>query len=126
MTKDVAIADSKRRRWTAAEKAQIVRESRIAGASVAEVAGRHDVNPALIYAWRCGQKMGALLPTVESQRLVPITVLADTGAGLERGRVLATISIEFEVGARVQIEGIPDPTTLSNVLVCLTVAERRR
>jgi hypothetical protein len=54
------------------------------------------------------------------------TALLPPTAGLERGRVSATISIEFEVGARVQIEGIPDPATLSNALVCLTAAERRR
>jgi transposase-like protein len=48
MTKDVAIAGCKRRRWTAAEKAQITGESLTAGASVAEVARRHDINPNLI------------------------------------------------------------------------------
>jgi hypothetical protein len=38
----------------------------------------------------------------------------------------ATISIEFGVGARVEIAGIPDPATLSNVLVSLAAVERRR
>jgi hypothetical protein len=38
----------------------------------------------------------------------------------------ATIAIEFAVGARVQVEGILDPATLSNVLISLAAAERRR
>jgi hypothetical protein len=37
----------------------------------------------------------------------------------------ATIAIEFAVGARVEVEGIPDPATPSNVLVSLAAAERR-
>ena len=126
MTKDVAIAGHKRRRWTTAEKAQIAGESLTAGASVAEVARRHDINPNLIYAWRHQAKKEALSPAAERRRLVPVTVLADREGELQRGVLSATISIEFEVGARVQIAGIPDPATLSNVLVCLAAAERRR
>jgi transposase len=126
MTKDAAIAGSKRRRWTGAEKAQIVRESLIAGMSVAELARRYDVNPNLIYAWRHQTKKDGLSPAAESRRLVPVTVLADREGELQRGVMSATISIEFEVGARVQIAGIPDPATLSNVLICLAAAERRR
>jgi transposase len=125
MTKDMAIAGCGRRRWTAAEKAQIVRESLIAGARVAEVARRHDVNPNLIYAWRHWTKKDAL-SSAESRRLVPVTVLADGEAGRERRVMSATISIEFGVGARVEIAGIPDPATLSNVLVSLAAVERRR
>lgn len=98
----------------------------MAGASVAEVAQRHGVNPNLIFAWRRGTQMGALPSAVESQRLIPITGLADREAGLERRAASARISIEFEVGARLQVESIPDPATLSNVLVCLAASERRR
>jgi transposase len=84
MTKDMVIAGSKRRRWTTAEKAQIVRESLMAGARVAEVAHRHDVNSNLIYAWRRRTKIGALSPAAVGQPLVPVIVLADREAGVER------------------------------------------
>jgi hypothetical protein len=36
-----------------------------------------------------------------------------------------TTAIEFVVGARMEVEVIPDPATLSNVLVCLAAAEGR-
>jgi transposase len=85
MTKDAAIVGSKRRRWTAAEKAQIVRERLISGASVAEVARLHDVDPNLIYAWRHQADKDAVSPAVESRRLVPVTVLADSEGELQRG-----------------------------------------
>ena len=97
MTKDVAIADSKRRRWTAAEKAQIVSESQIAGASVAELARRHDVNPNLIYAWRHQTKRDALSLAAESRRLVPVTVLADREGGPQRPLMSALLQKLFDV-----------------------------
>jgi transposase len=83
MTKDMAIAGGQRRRRTAAEKAQIVRESLMAGASVAEVARRHGVNPNLIYAWR-QRNIGASSAAAEDHRcLALVAVTAANGrAGL--------------------------------------------
>jgi len=79
MTKDMTIAGCQRRRRTAAEKAQIVRESLIAGASVAEVARRHGVNPNLIYAWR-HRNIGALSPAAEDHPcLALVAVTAANG-----------------------------------------------
>jgi transposase len=74
MTMDVAIAGCQRRRRTAAEKAQIVRESLMAGASVAEVARRHGVNPNLIYAWR-QRNIGALSPAAEDHRCLALVAV---------------------------------------------------
>jgi transposase len=79
MTKDMAIVGCRRRRRTAAEKAQIVRESLVAGASVVEVARRHGVNPNLIYAWR-HRNIGALSPAAEDHRcLALVAVTAANG-----------------------------------------------
>jgi transposase-like protein len=83
MTKNMAIAGCQRRRM-AAEKAQIVRESLMVGASVAEVARRHGVNPNLIYAWR-QRNIGASAPAAEDHRclaLVAVTA-ANSRAGAE-------------------------------------------
>ena len=46
----------KRRYWTAEEKRRIVDESLIEGASIAEIARRHDVNANLVFTWR--RRMG--------------------------------------------------------------------
>ena len=43
---------SRRRRWTSEEKAQIVTESLLPGASVSAVARRHNVNRGLLTTWR--------------------------------------------------------------------------
>jgi hypothetical protein len=47
-----------------------------------------------------------LSSAVERQPLIPVTVLADAEAGVERRVMSAIMAIESAVGARVQIEGI--------------------
>jgi transposase len=42
----------RRRRWTTAQKLEIVQETLGSGATVPEVARRHDVHPNLVYLWR--------------------------------------------------------------------------
>jgi len=43
---------SRRRRWSAAEKAAIVAESYAVGAKVTEVAARHGLNESVLFTWR--------------------------------------------------------------------------
>lgn len=42
----------RRRKWSAQEKAQIVREAQRAGALLQEVARRHGLHPGLLTRWR--------------------------------------------------------------------------
>jgi transposase-like protein len=51
-TVTVLSGPERRRRWTTAEKLRIVEESLAPGASVVEVARRHDVHRNLLTAWR--------------------------------------------------------------------------
>ena len=67
----------RRRRWTAAEKLRIVEASVGSGASVAEVARRHDVHPNLVHLWRRQARMGELSVAPDgAARFVPVTVAA--------------------------------------------------
>lgn len=50
----------RRRRWTVAMKAQIVAESLVPGAIVAEVARRHDIRASQIQLWRRQAREGQL------------------------------------------------------------------
>ena len=49
---DEAPARRKRRSWSVAEKRRIVDESLVGGASIAEVARRHDLNANQLFTWR--------------------------------------------------------------------------
>jgi transposase len=51
-TGTVLVGRERRRRWTTSEKLRLVEESFAPGASVAEVARRHEVHPNQLHGWR--------------------------------------------------------------------------
>ena len=127
----------KRRKRSAAERARIVEETLVAGASVAGVARVHGINANQIFAWRKLYLAGKLVdlrtktvvPTA-SARLLPVTVQADKAevivsdlASTQRTseRVAAsvgTIHIQFPK-AQVRVEGAVDAFVLRAVLESL-------
>ena len=67
----------RRRRWTSEQKGQIVAETLVAGATVSEVARRHDLSPQHLFLWRREAKAGRLvLPADDEMTFAPI-VLAE-------------------------------------------------
>ena len=64
-TATVLVGRERRRRWTTAQKRLIVEESFAAGASVSEVARRHEVHPNQLHGWRKDARLGSL-PIVAS------------------------------------------------------------
>jgi transposase len=65
---DPGPARRRRRSWTLDEKRRIVDESLVPGASIAEVARRHDLNANQLFTWR--RQFGA--EPVEPKELAPI------------------------------------------------------
>jgi transposase len=65
MTATVLVGRERRRRWTTAQKRRIVEESFAPGASVSEVARRHEVHPNQLHGWRKDARLGSL-PIVAS------------------------------------------------------------
>jgi transposase len=63
--KGVESPGRKRRSWTRNEKRLIVEESLEQGASIAEVARRHEVNANLLFTWRCN--MGVEAPELNAR-----------------------------------------------------------
>lgn len=61
MSTVTVLSGPERRRWTLAEKAQIVEESLAPEASVVEVARRHDIHPNLLHLWRGRRAQGIWL-----------------------------------------------------------------
>jgi transposase len=64
----------RRRRWTAAEKQQIVGESLSSDLSVAEFARQRDIHPNLLHSWRRQIKAGELPAADGEARFVPVAV----------------------------------------------------
>ena len=57
---EIITGRERRRRWSLAEKLRLVAESEAPGASVTEVALRHDVYPGLLFTWRRQAREGRL------------------------------------------------------------------
>ena len=77
---DFAPGGRRRRSWTRDEKRRIVEESLQEGASIAEVARRHELNANLLFTWR--RKMG-VEPTEQNDPMpiLPVTIAAGIGCG---------------------------------------------
>src|SRR5215472_10190958 len=106
----------RRRRWRSAEKAEIVAESLAPGASVAEVARRHDIHPNLLHVWRRQARLSGTGPG--RRREVPASGVEFAAVALapdERGLPAAEGMIEIELAgrARLKITGPADPSMMA-------------
>jgi Transposase len=93
----------RRGKWTAQQRRRIVADSRVAGASVQEVAERHGVRANLLSAWRRQDASRAAKPV----KFAAVKVSAAPADGL--------IEIDLVAGC-VRVRGIVDGTMLREVL----------
>jgi transposase len=114
---EVITSVERRRRWSAAEKRQLVAATLEPGASVSAVAREAGIHPSQLFGWR--RQMRAPAPTgfaaVQISGVAPSSDLVGLG----------TIEIEFAAGARMRIAGAVDPATLTAVVAALTRGRRR-
>ena len=98
----------RRRRWSAAEKAQIVAETLVPGVRVSDVARRWQLHPQQLFGWRCQARKRAVPPghalaSDPGQSFVPIMVERDTrAAGADAASNRSSIEIEL-AGAVVRV-----------------------
>ena len=76
-TGTVLVGRERRRRWTTSEKLRLVEESFARGASVAEVARRHEVHPNQLHGWRKEARSGSLSITPGPQACFAAVEIAD-------------------------------------------------
>jgi transposase len=135
-----------RRRWTAEEKRRIVEETRAPGASVSEVARRHDINANLLFKWKRLEETGEPdRPLLVGPEFVPIGVVGRTddggpallagmtdvadgdrqkGSGEARGPSglesrAGVIEIDLPDGTRIRVDALVDGRALARVLSAL-------
>lgn len=83
MRQELLIGLERRRRWSIEQKLAVLAEVGMNGATVAEVARRHDLSRQQIYQWRQQLRRGGVL--VEPTRFVPVE-LAAGGPEEDQGR----------------------------------------
>ena len=87
-----------RRRWTAAEKLAMVRETYEPGMSVSLVARRHGINPNQIFHWRKLERIGALTAVGAGESVVPAAELEAARRQIrELHRLLGEKTLEVEI-----------------------------
>ena len=92
------IGAESRRRWTAAEKLAIVRETHEPGASVSLVARRHGVNANQLFHWRKLEREGALTAVGAGDVVVPAGELEAARRQIrELQRLLGKKTMEAEI-----------------------------
>lgn len=80
------IPSGRRRRWSDTQKAEIVAESLVPGAVVAEVARRYEIAPQHLTTWRAAAKKGLLvLPAANDLEFARIVVTAPADPRLSVG-----------------------------------------
>jgi len=119
---EVITGVERRRRWSVAEKLQLVEEASRPGCSVSAVAQRHGVCRSLLFTWRRQHRDGALL-SCEDPRFMPIALTAEgsmpaSACGLAE-RPVGLIEIELPNGCRLRVDREVDGRTLRRVVAAL-------
>lgn len=114
---EVITSVERRRRWSSAEKEQLVTASLEPGASVSAIARQAGIHPGQLYGWR--RQLRAQAQTgFAPVRIAPEAVPAGLGGA-------GTIEIEFATGARLRITGAVDATTVTAAIAALARGRRR-
>ena len=120
---EVITGRERRRRWSIEEKLRIVGETFEPGASVGQIAARHEVYPGLLFTWRRQFRDGKFSSAREPLFLsveTPTYDLAVARPGVEQSESRNPRHIEMELkdGSRGRVEGV-NLTTLRRVLTAL-------
>ncbi len=94
----VSVIEQRRRRWSLAEKADLVRQTYEPGMSVSLVARQHGVSPSQLFTWRRLEREGALTAVAAGESVVPASELASARAQIAQlQRLLGKKTMENEI-----------------------------
>jgi transposase len=116
---DFAPVVRRRRSWTRDEKRRIVEESLEEGASIAEVARRHDLNANLLFTWR--RKLG-VEPSEQNvpMGIVPVTIAPALAAEGHCPDAVGQMEIVLSAGERIIVWADVETAALTRVLKALS------
>ncbi len=97
-TIEIITRDQRRRRWSPAEKAALVRKTYEPGMSVSLVARQEGLAASLLFTWRRLEREGALVAVGAGEAVVPASELAAARAEIAKlQRVLGKKTSENEI-----------------------------
>ena len=107
----------RRRRWSTAEKRQLVAATLAPGGSVSAVAREAGIRPGQLSGWRRQLRASAPLG------FAPVRIAPEASPAGQADR--GTIEIEFATGARMRISGAVDAAVLTGAIAVLAGGRRR-
>ena len=115
---DFAPSVRRRRSWTLDEKRRIVEESLEDGASIAEVARRHELNANLLFTWR--RKLGVARSEQNAlMGIVPVTIAPELTAEGHCPDAAGQMEIVLSAGDRIIVWADVEMAALKRVLKAL-------
>ena len=115
----------RRRRWSDKDKLEIVLSVGVCGATVTQVAQRHDVTRQQIYAWRHELKKKGLLPPTADTVFLPVDMPVIRGAALAREEAepaSAMIELRLNHGRSLCFDSGVDGTVLTHLIRAVEAA----
>ncbi len=126
------VTGSGRRRWSAADKTAVIRETLVPGARISDVARRWQLDPQQVYRWRHSEGVTARMPTQRRRApapdFVPIMTDVTVAAPVQRATPSsAAPAIEVKLaGAVVRVaSGMDDAAQLTAVLRAVRASASR-
>jgi len=116
---DFVTGERRRRSWTRDEKRRIVEESLQGGASIAEVARRHELNANLLFTWR--RKMG-VEPSVQNgpMPILPVTIARGLATEQDCPGATGQMEIVLAEGDRIIVWADVETAALTRALKALS------
>lgn len=114
---EVITSVERRRRWSSAEKEQLVAASLEPGASVSLIAREAGIHPSQLYGWRRQLRVPPQLAFAAVQIASEATPKDLSGSG--------AIEIEFASGARMRITGAVEAAMVTAAVAALAEGRRR-
>ena len=97
-TIEVVTTDQRRRRWSVAQKAALVRRTYEPGMTVSLVARQEGVAASLLFQWRKLERQGALTAVSAGEAVVPASELAAARTEIAKlQRILGKKTLENEI-----------------------------
>lgn len=119
------ITVERRRRWSGADKQQIVDETLAPGASISAVARRYGLHPSQIFAWRTAAREGDITELTGGSLdcvFAPVVVTGGSRVPPSGSIDIGRMEIVLVSGRRIVVDASVDAAALDRVI---TVLERR-
>ena len=117
------LGQERRRRWRDDEKLTIVMSVGDAGATITEVAHRHDITRQQIYAWRSELKKKGLVSASSNALFVPVDMKAvQSGVADDRERCSGMVELRLSCGRTLRFRSAVDTAALKQIIRAVEAA----